>query len=79
MVLKALTDMTDVQIFQELVKGHEEDLEYANKVKYMLLLVQQEGLLNQQQIKAYIGEKFRARTNLPARYSDIEVTDYLLK
>lgn len=79
MVLKALCDVTDKFIFQEMIKGREKDSYYKKCIKKMLRLVQEEGLHTQEQIKKNIGQKYRGRTHLPESCTDIEVANFLLK
>ena len=79
MVLKALCDVTDHYIFNELIKTKEDDTFYKGCITNMLRLVQNENLFTSKQVKVYIGERFRERSKLPSWYTDEEITDYLLK
>jgi DNA-directed RNA polymerase I subunit RPA2 len=79
MVLKALCDVTDQFIFNELMKGKEDDTYFKGCVTNMLRLVQDENLYTSKQIKKYIGERFRAKSNSPQWYTDEEVTDFLFR
>ena len=79
MILKALCDCTDQFIYKELIKGRTDDTYYQSCIVNMLRLVQNEGLLNQQHVKQYIGERFRIKVNLPHWYTDEQVTDFVLK
>ncbi|XP_054157699.1 DNA-directed RNA polymerase I subunit RPA2-like [Oppia nitens] len=79
MVLKSLVDVSDKYIFNELTKGKQEDTYYKSCVTNMLRLVQDENLYTSQQIKKYIGERFRAKCHCPEWYTDAEVTDFLLR
>lgn len=79
MILKALCDSTDQYIYKELIKGRTDDTYYQSCIVNMLRLVQNEGLITQQHVKQYIGERFRIKVNLPHWYSDEQVTDFVLK
>lgn len=79
MALKALCDVSDQYIYNELIKGKEDDTFYKGCITNMLRLVQDENLFTSKSIKKYIGERFRAKCNAPPWYKDEEVTDYLFK
>lgn len=79
LVLKCLCDVSDQYIYNELVKGREEDKFYKNCLINMLRLVQKERLYTTRQIKKYIGERVRVRVEAPSWYSDEEITDSLFR
>lgn len=72
-------DVSDQYIFNELTKCKQNDSFFKSCVTNMLRLVQDENLYTSQQIKKYIGERFRGRSNCPPWYTDQEVTDYLIR
>ncbi|KAK7901491.1 hypothetical protein WMY93_018260 [Mugilogobius chulae] len=55
--LKALVNFSDYQIFQELVKGHEESSFYKSCVSEMLRIVSDEGCPTQSKVLDYLGER----------------------
>lgn len=79
MLLKALCDVSDHHIYSELIAGKEEDSFFKGCIINMLRQVQNEGLLTRDQVRAYIGEKFRICMRLPEWYSDEEVAAFLLR
>ncbi|KAH6940188.1 hypothetical protein HPB50_026310 [Hyalomma asiaticum] len=79
MLLKALCDVSDYYIYSELISGKEDDSFFKGCVINMLRQVQNEGLLTRDQVRAYIGEKFRVCMRLPEWYSDEEVAVFLLR
>ena len=79
MVLKCLRDVPDQFIYNELVKGREEDKFYKSCVINMLRLVQNEKLYSAKQIKKYIGERVRIRYEAPSWYTDEEITDSIFR
>lgn len=79
MLLKALCDVSDHHIYSELIAGKEKDSFFKGCIINMLRQVQNEGLLTRDQVRAYIGEKFRICMRLPDWYSDEEVATFLLK
>lgn len=79
LVLKCLWDVSDQLIYNELVKGREDDKFYKSCVINMLRLVQKEKLYTSKQIKKYIGERVRVRFEAPTWYTDEEITDSLFR
>ncbi|XP_042229280.1 DNA-directed RNA polymerase I subunit RPA2-like isoform X2 [Homarus americanus] len=80
MILKALMDYSDQQIYQHLIRGRENDMYFTEKIKNMMRDLHAEGLYTQKVCKEYIGNSFRHRLtdNLPEWYTDVEVCDFLL-
>ncbi|KAK9412123.1 DNA-directed RNA polymerase I subunit RPA2 [Crotalus adamanteus] len=76
-LLKALVDFSDFQIFQELIKGKENDTFYKNCVSQMLRLVTEDGCVTQKQVLIFLGQRFRVKLNLPDWYSNERVGDFL--
>ncbi|XP_029831423.2 DNA-directed RNA polymerase I subunit RPA2 [Ixodes scapularis] len=79
MLLKALCDVTDYHIYSELVAGKENDSFYKGCIINMLRQVQNENLLTRDEVRSYIGGKFRVCMRLPEWYSDEQVALFLLR
>uniref|UniRef100_A0A8D1P1I1 DNA-directed RNA polymerase subunit beta n=1 Tax=Sus scrofa TaxID=9823 RepID=A0A8D1P1I1_PIG len=75
--LKALVSFSDYQIFQELVKGKEDDSFLRNSVSQMLRIVMEEGCATQKQVLNYLGERFRVKVNLPDWYPNEQAAEFL--
>ncbi|XP_070804245.1 DNA-directed RNA polymerase I subunit RPA2 [Pituophis catenifer annectens] len=76
-LLKALVGFSDFQIFQELIKGKEDDTFYKNCVSQMLRLVTEDGCVTQKQVLIFLGQRFRVKLNLPDWYSNERVGEFL--
>jgi DNA-directed RNA polymerase I subunit RPA2 len=61
MIMKALIDATDEFIYKHCVAGCEDDLLMTASVTTMLRQLHREGLHTHSQVKAHVGEKFRAK------------------
>lgn len=70
---------SDYQIFQELIKGKEEDSFFKNSVSQMLRTVMEEGCSTQKQVLNYLGERFRVKLSLPEWYPNEEAAKFLFK
>uniref|UniRef100_A0A673T156 DNA-directed RNA polymerase n=1 Tax=Suricata suricatta TaxID=37032 RepID=A0A673T156_SURSU len=75
--LKALVSFSDYQIFQELIKGKEEDSFFRNSVSQMLRIVTEEGCSTQKQVLSYLGERFRVKLSLPDWYPNEQAAEFL--
>ncbi|KAM8888744.1 DNA-directed RNA polymerase I subunit RPA2 [Synchiropus picturatus] len=76
--LKALVDLTDFQIHQELVKGREHDSFYKSCIAEMLRTVMEEGCTTRRKVLSYLGERFRVKMYLPEWYTDEQCANFLL-
>ncbi|XP_061680071.1 DNA-directed RNA polymerase I subunit RPA2 [Syngnathoides biaculeatus] len=76
--LKALVDMSDFEMFCELIKGVEENSLYRSCACEMLRLVAERGCTSRAQVLDYLGQRFRVKMNLPEWYSHQECADFLL-
>ncbi|XP_062852272.1 DNA-directed RNA polymerase I subunit RPA2 [Trichomycterus rosablanca] len=76
--LKALVDFSDYQIYQELIKGREENSFYKSCVSEMLRLVMEEGCTTRAKVLDYLGERFRVKLNLPEWYTHEQCAEFLL-
>ncbi|KAK7070087.1 DNA-directed RNA polymerase I subunit RPA2 [Halocaridina rubra] len=81
MVLKALVNFTDHQIYLYLLRGRESDKYFREKIKGMMRNLQEEGLYNQQMCRNYIGRSFRHKLSdvFPDWFTDEELCYHLLK
>ncbi|KAL5006288.1 hypothetical protein ScPMuIL_015094 [Solemya velum] len=78
-IMKSLIDVTDKFIYDELVKGREDDSFYKGCVVYMLRQALTEGLTDRTKVLAYIGENFRVRLRIPEWYTDEEVGSIIIR
>ncbi|XP_068747280.1 DNA-directed RNA polymerase I subunit RPA2-like [Montipora capricornis] len=78
-ILKALVNITDQQIYSDLVAGEEDNLFIKDCVASMLRTAQTEGACTQQAILKYIGERFKFKMSLPEWYSDEAVAKHLIQ
>uniref|UniRef100_A0A8D3CT09 DNA-directed RNA polymerase subunit beta n=1 Tax=Scophthalmus maximus TaxID=52904 RepID=A0A8D3CT09_SCOMX len=76
--LKALVDFTDFQIYQELIKGREDNSFYKSCVSEMLRIVMEEGCTTRSKVLDYLGERFRVKMNLPEWHTDEQCANFLL-
>uniref|UniRef100_A0AAQ5YB35 DNA-directed RNA polymerase subunit beta n=1 Tax=Amphiprion ocellaris TaxID=80972 RepID=A0AAQ5YB35_AMPOC len=76
--LKALVDFTDFQIYQELIKGREDNSFYKACVSEMLRIVMEEGCTTRSKVLNYLGERFRVKMNLPEWYTNEQCANFLL-
>ncbi|TRY55888.1 hypothetical protein DNTS_029133 [Danionella cerebrum] len=76
--LKALVDFSDYQIFQELIKGREENSFYKSCVSEMLRMVMDQGCTTKAKVLVYLGERFRVKLNLPEWYTNEQCAHFLL-
>lgn len=80
LLMKALVDVTDHFIYQELTRGRETDSFYKGCIASMLRQVQDGGLLKHSAILKYMGERFRVRlTGMPTWFTDVEAGVLLLR
>uniref|UniRef100_A0A7N6BN88 DNA-directed RNA polymerase subunit beta n=1 Tax=Anabas testudineus TaxID=64144 RepID=A0A7N6BN88_ANATE len=77
--LKALVDFTDYQIYQELIKGREDNSFYKSCASEMLRIVMEEGCTTRSQVLNYLGERFRVKMNLPEWYTNEQCANFLLE
>uniref|UniRef100_A0A8C3AZX3 DNA-directed RNA polymerase subunit beta n=1 Tax=Cyclopterus lumpus TaxID=8103 RepID=A0A8C3AZX3_CYCLU len=76
--LKALVDFTDFQIYQELIKGREENSFYKSCVSEMLRIVMEEGCITRSKVLNYFGERFRVKLSLPEWYTNEQCAKFLI-
>lgn len=61
LVMRALVDLPDSYIYEQLVEGLEDDLYYKDRIVFMLRQLQQEGIYSQSQARQYLGRSFRKK------------------
>ncbi|XP_020390740.2 DNA-directed RNA polymerase I subunit RPA2 isoform X1 [Rhincodon typus] len=76
-VLKAMVDFTDYQIYQELIKGKEDNSFFKSCVAQMLRTVMMEGCTTKKQVLNYLGERFRVKLYLPEWYTNEQAAEFL--
>ncbi|XP_056327098.1 DNA-directed RNA polymerase I subunit RPA2 [Danio aesculapii] len=76
--LKALVDFSDYQIYQELIKGREENSFYKSCVSEMLRIVMDQGCTTKIKVLNYLGERFRVKLNLPEWFTHEQCAHFLL-
>ncbi|XP_027863285.1 DNA-directed RNA polymerase I subunit RPA2 isoform X1 [Xiphophorus couchianus] len=76
--LKALVDFTDFQIYQELIKGSEDNSFYKTCVSEMLRMVSEEGCTTRSKVLDYLGERFRVKLSVPEWYTNEQCANFLL-
>lgn len=76
--LKALVDFTDLQIYQELIRGSEDNSFYKSCVSEMLRIVSDEGCATRGKVLDYLGERFRVKLSLPEWYTNEQCANFLL-
>ncbi|XP_059501176.1 DNA-directed RNA polymerase I subunit RPA2 [Stegostoma tigrinum] len=76
-VLKAMVDFTDHQIYQELIKGKEDNSFFKSCVAQMLRTVMMEGCTTKKQVLNYLGERFRVKLYLPEWYTNEQAAEFL--
>lgn len=79
-MLKCLVDVSDKYIYNALIAGREDDIDYKGAVLNMLRSVHDEGLHSHEQCKTYIGKMFRIKLyELDPETTDMQVCDYIIK
>ncbi|XP_049533651.1 DNA-directed RNA polymerase I subunit RPA2 [Anopheles darlingi] len=82
LLMKALTDYTDNDIYRKLIAGCEDDQYFKKSVMSMLRDLHSENLHNQQDCLRYLGMLFRMRLTLcsmPKWYTDEQAGVFLLR
>jgi len=80
MILKCLKNVTDSEIFRELMVGSGDDPYRRGVIVNMLRELQEEGIFSRDQAREYIGRSFREKIRyaVPAWYTNQECCDWLL-
>ncbi|XP_069743803.1 DNA-directed RNA polymerase I subunit RPA2 [Narcine bancroftii] len=75
--LKGLVDFTDFQIYQELIKGKEDNTFFKSCMVQMLRTVMTEGCTTKKQVLNYLGERFRVKLYLPEWSTNEQAAEFL--
>ena len=80
-ILKALVETTDVQIYNKLVHGYSGNSEISDRVEVLLRVSKNLSLHTKHQCLAYLGSRFRSELNLlhASDISDKEVGEIFLR
>ncbi|KAK3108488.1 hypothetical protein FSP39_008990 [Pinctada imbricata] len=77
-ILKSLQNVSDKYIFDQLVRGKEDDSFYKGCVVAMLRQLLPDKLTSQSKVLEYIGKRFQVKMGLPEWYTHKEVALFLL-
>lgn len=78
LILKALVSASDLEIFQGLVQGEEENTFLTDRVELLLRGFKNYGLKTGKQCLEYLGSKFRVVLGLPDDWEDEVVGHWLI-
>ena len=81
MILKCLKDVTDSEIYRELMVGAFNDPYRSGVTINMLRELQEEGLFSRDQVREYIGRSFKEKVRyyVPAWYTNMDICDWLME
>lgn len=79
LVLRALADCNDREIFDAVVQGDHSNTFLMERVELMLSEHANLHLYSREECLAYLGNRFRVVLDLPDRYSDVEAGTALLQ
>ncbi|GMK59231.1 hypothetical protein CspeluHIS016_0702460 [Cutaneotrichosporon spelunceum] len=79
LILKALVDASDLEIFEGLVQGESDNTFLTDRVELLLRGQKTWGLHTGTQCLEYLGDKFRVVMNCPDDWSNVQVGSFLLK
>lgn len=78
LVLKALVEASDKEIFEGLVQGEYDNTFLTDRVELLLRSQKAWKLHTGNQCLAYLGEKFRVVLGCPEDWTDLQVGGFLL-
>ncbi|WVF65732.1 hypothetical protein IAT40_000464 [Kwoniella sp. CBS 6097] len=78
LILKALVNASDKEIFEGLIQGEYDNTFLTDRVELLLRGQKTWGLQTGEQCLDYLGEKFRIVLNCPDDWNNIQVGSYLL-
>lgn len=76
---KALVDFSDYQIYQELIKGREENSFFKSCISEILRMVMDQGCTTKAKVLSYLGERFRVKLDLPEWFTHEQCAQFLLE
>lgn len=79
LILKALVDASDKEIFEGLIQGEYDNTFLTDRVELLLRGQKSWGLHTGAQCLDYLGEKFRVVLNVPDDWSNVQVGGHLLR
>ncbi|EJT46891.1 DNA-directed RNA polymerase i polypeptide 2 [Trichosporon asahii var. asahii CBS 2479] len=79
LILKALVDASDLEIFEGLVQGEYDNTFLTDRVELLLRGQKSWNLQTGTQCLDYLGDKFRVVMNCPDDWTNVQVGSYLLK
>jgi len=81
MLLKCLLEVTDAEIYRELMIGAGNDHYRKSVVVNMIRELQEESIYSRDQARAFIGRSFKEKVKyeVPSWYTDEEIADWLIQ
>ncbi|KAN0050755.1 hypothetical protein ACTA71_003903 [Dictyostelium dimigraforme] len=73
LLLKALKDTTEKEIYENIVQGDNENTFLTDRVELSLREQKINNINTQEEVLDYIGSRFRARTQFPPSFSNIKI------
>ncbi|KAF2076943.1 hypothetical protein CYY_001781 [Polysphondylium violaceum] len=78
LLLKALCDTTEKEIYEHLVQGDNENTFLTDRVELSLREQKVNNINTQEEVLDYIGSRFRHRTQFPKTFTNREIAEYFL-
>lgn len=78
LILKALVDANDKEVFEGLIQGETDNTFLTDRVELLLRGHKALGLPTGKECLEYLGQKFRVVLQLPEDWTDTRVGGYLL-
>lgn len=80
MLLKCLKDVTDAEVYRELMIGAGDDPYRQGVVVNMIREIQDERLFSRDQAREFLGRTFRTKTEykVPSWYTNLDIADYII-
>ncbi|EFA85001.1 RNA polymerase I [Heterostelium album PN500] len=78
LLLKALVDTTDKEIFTQIVQGDFENTFLTDRVELTLREQKVKGLNTKDEILDYIGSRYRHKANLPDSFTNQQIAEYMI-
>ncbi|GAM23408.1 hypothetical protein SAMD00019534_065830, partial [Acytostelium subglobosum LB1] len=79
LLLKALIETTDKEIFSLIVQGNTENTFLTDRVELTLREQKIAGLNHQNEILDYIGARYRVKSRLPNFFTNIDIAKYFIE
>nr|AOE43171.1 RNA polymerase I second largest subunit [Rostrostelium ellipticum] len=78
LLLRALVDTTDKEIYNQIVQGDIENTFLTDRVELLLREQKINGMSRREEVLDYIGARYRLKTNHPDDYSNKEIAEYFI-